>query len=266
MLNTCVKELNNRKKQLEKIIEMVTKELPRLPKGNLRIQKKRETAQYYQVTEKGDTHGSFIRVENRKLAEELAQKTYYEKLLREAQREILAIDTFMQRMEGKSPEDVYASMNTYRKALVTPMLISNEEYAKKWEEEPYERNPFRPEECIHPTDRGDLVRSKSEARIADMYYALGIPYRYEALLRLKNGKTKYPDFTLLKMPERTLYYHEHMGLMEDEFYRRNNLVKIKEYAESGICTGKNLILTFETDYTTLDIRTLRNNVKNIFLF
>ena len=30
-----------------------------------------------------------------------------------------------------------------------------------------------------------------------MYYELGIPYRYEAELRLRNGKRKYPDFTLL---------------------------------------------------------------------
>lgn len=32
-----------------------------------------------------------------------------------------------------------------------------------------------------------------------------------------------------------------------------------------ICTGKNLILTFETDYAPLDIRNLRSNIKEIFL-
>ena len=97
-----------------------------------------------------------------------------------------------------------------------------------------------------------------------MFYALGIPYRYEASVKLKNGKTKYPDFTLLKLPERTEYYHEHLGILDDESYRMSNLIKLNEYAESQIFTGKNLILTFESVNAPLNIKVLRNNVKEIF--
>ena len=108
------------------------------------------------------------------------------------------------------------------------------------------------------------MRSKTEARIADMYHALGISYRYEAPLILKNGKVKYPDFTLLKLPERILIYHEHMGIMDDDGYRRNNIIKLQEYSESKIFTGVNLILTFETEYAPLNLKDLRDNVKNLF--
>lgn len=194
----------------------------------------------------------------------LAKKTYYEKLLKSAQCEYNAINRFLKAMPKKSPEEVYSSMNAYRKSLVKPLLMSDADYGVIWEKEPYEKNPFHPEECIYPTDKGDLVRSKTEARIADMYFSLGIPYRYEAPLKLKNGKIKYPDFTLLDVSNRCEYYHEHMGCMEEEGYRSSNIVKIEDYMESGIFTGKNLILTFETEYSSLSIKELRNNIKKIF--
>lgn len=258
-------ELKQRSILLEKIIEKITEELPTFPQGNLRIQKRRNTPQYFLVTDRDDNHGTYIRDDNKELVKQLAQRTYYEKLLREAKREKKAITDYLKGMEGKKPEDVYSTMNDYRKKLVTPLLISDADYAKCWESMPYEKNPYRPEERIHPTERGDLVRSKTEARIADMYYALGIPYRYEAPLRLKNGKVKYPDFTLLNLSNRTEYFHEHLGIMEEENYRRSNVIKLQEYSESGIFTGINLILTFETDYGTLNLQNLRKNIKKIFL-
>lgn len=259
-----INELKERIIILEETIKTIEGEAQQFPSGNLRIQKKRNTQQYYHVTEKDDTHGSFIKAENSELAEKLAQKSYYEKLLRELQREYNAISCFLNKMEGKKPEEVYSSMNDYRKKLVKPLFVTDKEYVTYWEAQQYTKNPFRPEECTQPTEKGEKVRSKSEARIADMYYSLGIPYRYEAQVVLKNGKEKYPDFTLLKLPERVLYYHEHMGLMEDDFYRKNNLIKLKEYSESNIFVGKNLILTFESDYAPLDIKTFRKNIIEIF--
>lgn len=260
-----IEELKKRRVQLSQLIDYVTKELEGLPLGNLRIQSRNNSPQYFHVTKAGGKQGTYIKAENRGLAAELAKRSYYEKFLREAMREYKAISAYLRGMRGISAEDVYSGMNPLRKAIVEPILISDEDYAARWETAPYEKNPYNPEECIHPTEKGDLVRSKSEARIADMYYALGIHYRYEAPLRLKNGKIKYPDFTILKFPERIEYYHEHMGCMDDEGYRAKNLVKLSEYAESGILTGKNLILTFEADYAPLNIKVLRKNVTGIFI-
>ncbi len=258
------KELKKRKALLEKTIDKISQELPDLPPGKLRIQKSRNTPQYFHVTGKDNARGSFIRADNRELAAKLAHRTYYEKLLKVLKREHAAICSYLKCIEDKRPEEIYSAMSEYRKQLVTPLLISDKEYARRWESTPYEKNPYHPEECTQPTEKGDLVRSKSEARIADIYYALGIPYRYETPLRLKNGKIKYPDFTLLKLPERSEYYHEHMGIMEDVTYRSANIIKLNEYAASGIFTGKNLILTFEADYAPLDTRELRNILKDIF--
>lgn len=258
------KELHQRSVMLEKNIAKITKELPKFPQGNLRIQRCRNTTQYFLVTGKEDTHGKYIRAEDREIVKQLAQKNYYEKLLREMLREQKTIKSYLNGMKGKKPEEVFSTMNGSRKALIEPLLLSDADYAQYWESLPFEKNPYFHEECIQPTEKGDLVRSKTEARIADLYYSLGIPYRYEAPLKLKNGKVKYPDFTLLKLPERTLIYHEHLGIMDDEGYRRNNMIKLQEYSESKIFTGVNLILTFETEYAPLNLQDLRENLKNIF--
>lgn len=258
-------EFKERSILLEKIIDKVEREILYLPQGKLRVQNKRGKPQFFHVTDGTKRRGEYIPVEDIELVRKLAKRTYYEKLLKEAKHEQRAISSYLREIGEKSPEDVFSSMNDYRKGLVDPILMSDEDYAKMWEAMPYEKNPYHPEECTQPTDKGDLVRSKSEARIADMYYAMGIPYRYEAPVKMKNGKIKYPDFTILKLPERTEYYHEHMGLMEDEIYRSNNITKLNEYAESKIFTGNNLILTFETEYAPLNIKSLRNNVKEIFL-
>ena len=257
-------ELEERKIKLQRIIEKINRELPEFPEGNLRIQQKGGSSQYFLITKKGDTHGKYIKACDRELVKKLAQRSYYEKLLKSVQAEERALSLYLSAMT-KAPEDIYSSMKVPRKELISPLLISDEDFAQNWENIPYEKNPYHPEERIHPTEKGDLVRSKSEARIADMYYQLGIPYRYEAPLKLKNGKVKYPDFTLLKFPERKEYYHEHMGCMEEDGYRESNIIKLSEYAESGISTINNLILTFETDYSPLNIKYLRNNVKKVFL-
>ncbi len=258
------KELEARNVLLESIITKITFELPGLPEGNLRIQKNKDSVQYFHVKEKNDNHGNYIKTENKEFAAELAQKTYYEKLLKKAKTEHDAISDYLKKIKGQCPEEVFSMMNEYRKELVNPLLVSDNDYAYDWENLPYTKKPFYPEECIYPTEKGDMVRSKSEAMLADMYYSLGIPYKYEAPVRMKNGKVKYPDFTLLKVHERSEYYHEHMGLMNDEFYRSKNLIKINEYAESNIFTGINLILTFEADSAPLNIKAIRDNVKHIF--
>lgn len=257
-------ELNKRRKTLEKFIEKVQQELPDLPKGNLRIAKSGKTVQYFLVEEKGDNRGRYLKKDSMDLIKGIAKRNYYEKLLRVMTKEERTLIYYLENFGKGKPEKVYDSLSEYRKSLIHPLLVSDEEYSEIWETTPYEKNPYHPEECTQPTEKGDLVRSKSEARIADMYFSLGIPYKYEAPLKLRNGKTKYPDFTLFNVSERKEYYHEHMGMMEDESYLAANLVKLNEYAESGIFTGKNLILTFETDLTALNIKTLRKNIQDIF--
>ena len=94
---------------------------------------------------------------------------------------------------------------------------------------------FLEEGLIHRTKRGDLVRSKSEVIIANELLGQGIDrYEYEAALTLPNGRTRYPDFTIMDDDTGTRYYWEHLGLLHNPDYEARWNQKLEEYREAGI--------------------------------
>ena len=93
---------------------------------------------------------------------------------------------------------------------------------------------FLEEGLIHRTERGDLVRSKSELVIADKLHARGIDYAYEQPLVLPNGRTRYPDFTIADHARGVTFYWEHLGMLDDPGYRARWEGKRAEYLECGI--------------------------------
>lgn len=94
-------------------------------------------------------------------------------------------------------------------------------------------NRFLEEGLIHRTERGDLVRSKSELVIADKLYGADIDYAYEKPL-VTSGGTRYPDFTIEDNASGITYYWEHLGLLEDSTYRARWDLKREEYLKEGI--------------------------------
>ena len=93
---------------------------------------------------------------------------------------------------------------------------------------------FLEEGLIHRTERGELVRSKSELVIADKLHARGIDYAYEQPLVLSNGRTRYPDFTIADHARGVTFYWEHLGMLHDPGYKARWDVKRTEYLECGI--------------------------------
>ncbi len=93
---------------------------------------------------------------------------------------------------------------------------------------------FLEEGLIHRTERGDLVRSKSELVIADKLHARGIDYAYEQPLVLPNGRTRYPDFTIADHARGVTFLWEHLGMLDDQGYRTRWEGKRAEYLTCGI--------------------------------
>jgi len=96
------------------------------------------------------------------------------------------------------------------------------------------RQSFLEQGLIHRTERGDLVRSKSELVIADKLYARDIEYAYEQPLVLPNGSTRYPDFTITDHARGVTFHWEHLGLLDDPGYRTRWKRKRAEYLDAGI--------------------------------
>lgn len=263
-LNQLIPELKKRKELLENLNTFINQQLKNVPPGKLRISRNRGIPRYFHVTEAKDTTGHYLTKENQELARKLAEKDYLNKLLKEVESELRDINNYLNNHKISDLEDIYTFTNNYRKPLIKPLILSDELYAQQWENESYETNPTYANDKIYPTKKGDLARTKSEVLLADMYYELGIPYRYEEQLRLKNGDVKYPDFTLLDIKNRKIIYHEHLGLLDDDKYRFKNLRKLNEYCRNGIYPGKNLIVTYEADGSPLNIKDIRQMVKEMF--
>ena len=257
-MDEIIKLMKERTETLKKSIARAEKDVGTFPEGWLRINPSANRVRYYRLTDTGDSEGEYIKKENRRLAHQLAQKDYNSKFLKDAKLELLKLEQITEQLSKTNADLAYQSLSANRQKLINPYITTDNLFAKEWQSRSFKSNPYRPENIIYDTRRGEKVRSKSEAILADMFYELDIPYHYEKPIKLRNGSTRYPDFTLLKVKTREEIYLEHFGLLDDEEYRRECLHKLDEYRNSGIYPGKNLLFTYETITNPLDIKGIRN--------
>ena len=124
------------------------------------------------------------------------------------------------------------------------MLMQEYEHIQKLPvSPPLHAQNFKVEGLIYDTLRGEKVRSKSEAIIADVLYRHGIDYEYEKVLEA-DGRT-HVDFTVENNIRGCTLYWEHFGRMDDPDYVLDYLKKKKYYESIGIVEGKNFIATYE---------------------
>lgn len=233
------------------------------PKGNLRIMKKRKGVQYYHITKKNDTHGKYIKKQDANLVFELAKKDYYKRLKKEAKIKQNAIDRFINNYVDLDLSRAYSDLSTYRKDIVEPLFISDEEYAKKWISIPYEHLGFAITDFEYYTKKDLRVRSKSEIFIGDTLDEMGVFYKYECPIKI-NGQNVFVDFTILNPHTRKEIYFEHFGRMSEESYLKDFFLKQSSYIRNGIVLGQNFYATFESKQNPLNTKDMRNYLYTVF--
>ena len=145
--------------------------------------------------------------------------------------------------------------------LVDPIIIPDDELVLQWHERfKTEQNGFR-DELQYQTDRGELVRSKSEKILADTFNKNDVPYVYEPMIKLKNGHTLFPDFALLNVRKRKTIYWEHFGLINDPEYAQRSMKKIDEYERNNLICGDNLIFSTESHESPLNLHLIENKIR-----
>lgn len=256
--------LSEERKQLENVVEEAGKRLVKMPEGNLRIKKKRSDIEYYYKSKDTSVNGRYIKKSEKNLARRIAQRDYDAKLIKCAEVRIKTIDTFLEGYDKTNLKRLYEEMNPYRRELINAPVISDVEYIQRWQSVEYEGKAFADDAQEIITERGERVRSKSEKIIADKLYALGIPYRYEYPLVLDGNIKIYPDFTILKMPQREEVYLEHFGLLDNSEYMDSVIYKLNSYERNGIYLGVNLFITHETSKVPLNTRALDGMLKQVF--
>jgi len=131
------------------------------------------------------------------------------------------------------------------------------------------RSVFLDSNLIYRTERGELVRSKSEWIIADKLHTAGIDYQYEQPLILA-GVERFPDFTIVDDDTGLTWYWEHNGMLSNEAYRQRWERKLDAYRQQDILPlseggGKNgtLLITEEKEGTGLNAEQIRTNIEKI---
>lgn len=264
-MEEIVKLMKERANILTRAIEEAKLESGPYPDGHLRISVSGHNARYYWVSQNSDKLGEYIKKENRSIIPELAKKDYNQQFIVDATEELKRLKKAIAWFSKSNADLSYQKLSAQRQKLITPYIITDQLYANAWQTQNVKTNPYLEEKLVYDTKRGEKVRSKSEAIIANILYDLHIPYFYEKSLQLKKGIVRYPDFTMLHKRERKEIYLEHFGLLDEKTYLYNNLHKLDEYRENGIFPGKNLIFTYETVETPLDIKGIKEMLKELFI-
>ena len=162
----------------------------------------------------------------------------------------------------------YTNLTPARQQLITPVTLSDEQYAELWQSITWQGRPFAQNEHYLLTNRNEKVRSKSEVLIANALARHGIPYRYEYPQTLKNTQNKiitfHPDFLCLNTKTRCEYIWEHFGLMDNPDYAQKAVRKLQFYAQNKIFPGHNLIITMETQTEPLTPQFVETMIKEYF--
>lgn len=248
-------------KELDNLILKAEKSLKKAPEGALVLSRSNGVVQYYHKTASGQKKGKYISSKNRKLAVALAQKDYDIKFLSALEKQKKQISNAIELLPNMELTEIYSNLSETRKKLVKTHILTDEQYVEEWLNVQYTGKEFAPDTPEIITERGERVRSKTEKILADKFFAMGIPYRYEYPLRLRGYGTIYPDFTLLNVDTRQEFYLEHLGMMDNPEYCQKAILKLENYAKNGIYLGKNLLVTFETLRYPLNMTTVEQMLK-----
>ncbi|HAP02885.1 MAG TPA: hypothetical protein DCQ87_02470 [Lachnospiraceae bacterium] len=253
--------LTSRKKYLETIILSCQKKLEKAPEGHILASRCHGRTQYYfynNYKEKRTYLSDIL------LAGRLISRDYHLKLLPSAENELRAITRFLNGISAAPIEEIYQRIPAVKRELIEPLCVDDETFAQQWASEKYTALDMQTGEEYTSNDSRHY-RSKSELLIANALNDAGVPFRYECQLNLKGYGTVYPDFTVLNKRTRQVFYHEHLGMMEDSNYVFKNLQKINAYQKNGIMQGKQLILTYESENVRFDLNVINRIIEEFYL-
>lgn len=247
--------------KIEKQVEKLQLQLKHFPDGKLICSRNGKYSKWYRSD---GTNKVYIPKNERHLAEQLAFKKYLSLQLKNLLQEKKAIEFYLRHHDVNAGQVEQTLMNLpgFKELLFkhyTPLTQSLAE----WMNSPYEKNPNHPENLIHKTYSGELVRSKSESMITSALFKNEIAFRYECILQC--GKISlFPDFTIRHPETGDFFYWEHFGLMDDLVYCKKACSKLQLYTSNGIIPTIQLITTYETKENPLTSDMVEKIIEHYF--
>lgn len=233
---TISPQIAARLEELREARTFVQKCLKAAPEGKLRVATSKDAFRYYFVNG-SNPNGKYISKENIDIAKGIAQKDYYEASLKAINNEIEFLSATYKKYSAIDSNLVYDQLKNGRKPLVTPMHLTDKEYAASWSNVEYRKKGFAANAPEFFTSKGLRVRSKSEVIIAEALYSMGIPFRYEFPISIRNLGYVHPDFYCLNLHTREEFIWEHFGMMDNLEYAAKNTEKNKPVREIRLHSG-----------------------------
>ena len=255
--------------EIEQLINELQVYLNESIEGTLRVTHNHGSVQFYHNKKKGDTKGEYIKKKDENIAVRLAQQDYDRKFIQYLMNKRTMLKNLLgsiKEISDKKIDDmnIYNSLSVDRKRLVDSHIIDDITYKEEWIKDNYLGKGFTENDPEIITEKGERVRSKSEKLIADKLYMMDIPYRYECPITLRGIGKIYPDFTILKVESRKEVILEHFGMMDNPDYSDKAIKKINMLEKNGYNMGDNLLCTFETSKTPINMKNVENMFMNCF--
>ena len=242
-------ELRRRELFLEKTRAKLERRIANAPEGSLVVTRKGKTgvANFYHVLPDHRRH--YLNQTQKVLIRRLAQKEYDQKALRLVTPELNKLREVLDYCNMTKVEDAYDRCLPVKQTFIQPLVLSDTAFREAWLAQAFIQKDQNDGKHIFPTERGDMVCSKSEGMEADYMFYHRYDYHYEKRLELlDHGRVvwRFPDFTILDPETREEVIFEHFGMVDDPEYARAMFEKIRLYQENGYVIGKNFLFTFET--------------------
>ncbi len=244
---------------MEAQIQSVEKQILDLPKGSLSCT---SNGTHYKWFHHQNNNTVYLPKKQKPFAEQLAQKKYLCALLKDLIQEQHALKLYLNCHNHHSHATQIMEHPEFGKLLSSWFSPSSQEM-QDWVNSDYERNPQYPDNLIHKSISGNIVRSKSEAMIDMILYTHKLPYRYECALTL-GDVTLYPDFTLRHPLTGATLYWEHFGQMDNPAYTQSTYSKLQLYTSHGIIPSIHLITTYETKANPLTADVIEKTIAFYF--
>jgi hypothetical protein len=227
-------------------------ELSKLPDGRLSRENHGGRTYYYQQLRTGKDKQKKGITKDSKLVYQLARKEYLLVALKKQETGMKWIEGISAQVDFDAWQDAVEEVAKKFPGLVPEVFILGDQY----ESHPTSRSTMFLGGTIHRTQRGVMVRSKSELFIADMLESLGIPYQYE--VELPYGDYHLcPDFMVVRPRDGKVIFWEHFGMTHDEEYLRKMDMKLDRYRNMGIQPWNNLMISYDRADGSLDAGVIR---------
>ena len=165
---------------------------------------------------------------------------------------------------GQLAEKLHATILEEQKRFSELLSVAvGDANATEIPEPTHQSAPFRPEGLIHRTERGEMVRSKSEVIIANTLHNVGLDYRYEYPIegRAQPG-IRRPDFVFFDANHKAILW-EHLGMLDDADSRARWDAKRSWYEANGFGEGTTLFITRDEADGALDSQRIRKLAEHL---